>query len=363
MNTAIPPSVRQVAARFTGNGDAGEISRHGRGLVNDTYLVAPTGQQRFILQRINAQVFPDPGLILGNLRVLADHARNHPVDGLRIPHLYPADDQRDFVIDDQGYFWRAMEFISGTRTLDTLSNANEARALGLALVRFHRLLHELPVDTLNTTLPGFHVAPEYLRHFDAMAVDSVANPGIALRDALVFVEERRESIGVLQRARQSGDLEVRPTHGDPKLDNVLFDADSDNAVALVDLDTVQPGLIQVDIADCLRSCCNRAGEQPADLYSVRFDLELARTILLGYMEEAGEFWSRSDYEYLYDAIRLIPFELGLRFLTDHFAGDRYFKVTRSGQNLERARVQFRLAEDIERQETRLRRFLDSLAHG
>jgi len=354
---------RGVITAFNLGGTVAEVQTYGNGLINDTFLVQTTGGRRAILQRLNAQVFPHPELILANLRTLLNHARRQGMDGLRLPALLPARDGRDFATDSEGGFWRALEYIPGTHSLGMLANAEQAQSVGAALGRFHALLHELPVGQLHATLPGFHVAPEYLRHFDGIVQGSEAGHSVALREALAFVEERRELIGVLEQAKQTGALVLRPTHGDPKLDNFLFDAEARQVVALIDLDTVQPGLVQVDVADCLRSCCNRAGESPADLYAVRFDLDIARAILRGYLAEARGFLSAEDCEYLYDAIRLIPFELGLRFLTDHFAGDRYFKVTQPGQNLWRARVQFRLTEDIERHEGVLRALIDSLAGG
>jgi len=351
----------RIAGEFDLGGTVAEVLPHGNGLINDTYRVKVEGGRDALLQRLNTQVFPHPELILANMRTLLEHARHQMPVGLRLPALFPTRAGMDYFVDDQGGFWRALEFIPNTRNLKVLENAGQAQAVGTALGQFHRLLHELPIEKLHTTLPGFHVTPEYLRHFDEIALDSVAGHGIALRDALAFVEERRELTGVLERARERGDLALRPTHGDPKRDNFLFDTGADQVVALIDLDTVQPGLVQVDLADCLRSCCNRAGEATTDLYSVRLDLDFARAILRGYLAEAREFLTSEDYGYLYDAIRLIPFELGLRFLTDHFAGDRYFKVTAPGQNLQRARVQFRLTEDIERHEGTLRHLIESLA--
>lgn len=357
MNTEI--DARRLAAEFELDGAIAAVRAHGQGLINDTYLVETANGQRAILQRLNSQVFPNPELILANLRTLLAHAREQDMDGLRLPAMIAARDGRDYVLDGDGGFWRALEFIAGTRVLPALANPGQAQAVGAALGRFHRLTHELPVERLHTTLPGFHVTPGYLRRFDEILQDSSATHSIALRDALAFVEAHRESAGILEQARQAGTLVPRTTHGDPKLDNFLFDAGATRVVALIDLDTVQPGLVQVDVADCLRSCCNLAGESPADPFAVRFDLDLARGILRGYLAEAREFLSDDDLGHLYDAIWLIPFELGLRFLTDHFAGDLYFKVAQPGQNLVRARVQFRLTEEIERREPALRSLIEA----
>ncbi|MEK7206864.1 MAG: phosphotransferase, partial [Pseudomonadota bacterium] len=171
---------------------------------------------------------------------------------------------------------------------------------------------------------------------------------------LQFVETRWNLTRVLETARRDGKLAVRVIHGDTKLNNFLFDITSGKAVSLIDLDTVQPGLIHYDIGDCLRSCANPAGESLADIGTVHFDLDISRAILRQYLAETKGFLTQVDYDYIYDAIHLIPFELGLRFLTDYLEGDSYFKTEWRGQNLHRAMVQFRLTESIERNERAIR---------
>ena len=142
---------------------------------------------------------------------------------------------------------------------------------------------------------------------------------------------------------------------------MLFDVDSDEAVSLIDLDTVKPGTVHHDIADCLRSCCNRSGETAADANAVRYDLDMGRAGLAGYFAAAGEQARALHPDELYAAIRLIPFELGVRFLADHLDGDRYFRIEHAGQNLVRAGTQFRLATDIERQRAAIEDMIAALA--
>lgn len=328
------------------------VSLLGRGLINDTYLVSAAAC-RFVLQRINHQVFPDPPAVMANLRVLSDHVRRHRTDpaacGWRLPEIIPTLAGEDFYRDEAGGYWRSLSFIEGARGLPALENEFQAEQVGQALGRFHALAGGLPTGALRDILPGFHIAPAYLARFDQAA--ALAGPeadAAELREALEFVDARRAGIGVLEEAKARGELRMRVIHGDPKLDNVLFDETTGRAASLIDLDTVKPGLIHYDLGDCLRSCCNRAGES-ADGAEARFDLEVCRAILRGYWAEARGFLTEADRHYLYDAIRLLPFELGLRFLTDHLAGDVYFKVEARGQNLRRARVQFRLAESVEGQ--------------
>ena len=149
-------------------------------------------------------------------------------------------------------------------------------------------------------------------------------------------------------------------HGDPKVNNVLLDTATGKAVALVDLDTVKPGLVHYDIGDCLRSGCNPWGEETEQWEAVRFDPDLGRALLQGYLAGAGGFLTDHDYHYLFAAIRLIAFELGLRFFTDYLAGNVYFKARRPEHNLARALVQFKLTESIEAQEAAIRAFIRDL---
>jgi Ser/Thr protein kinase RdoA (MazF antagonist) len=148
-------------------------------------------------------------------------------------------------------------------------------------------------------------------------------------------------------------LSLRVIHGDPKLNNFLFDQDSKQIVSIIDLDTVKPGLVHYDLGDCLRSCCHR-------LQSNEFDLDICAALLRSYLSEAGAFFTDDDYRYLYAAIQLIPFELGLRFYTDYLEGNQYFKVTDPEQNLLRAVDQFRLCESIMAQESALKTLIEQL---
>lgn len=356
----IPAAAARAAAQFA-DGDLLRVETLGRGLINDTYLVSGAAR-RFVLQRINARVFPDPPAVMANLRALSDHARRGPVDpsGWRLPEIIPTRGGADFHQDGTGDYWRALSFIDGTRSLDSLANETQAEQVGRALGRFHALASGLDPDSLLDTLPGFHIAPAYLARFDEMAARPRSKPdSVELLAALDFVAARRAVAGVLEEAKARGELKPRVIHGDPKLDNVLFDESGRRAVSLIDLDTVKPGLIHYDLGDCLRSCCNRRGEQATE--APVFDLDICRAILRGYAAEARGFLSAADWDYLYAAIRLLPFELGLRFLTDHLAGDVYFKAEWPGQNLVRARVQFGLAESVERLEEGIRGVIQALA--
>jgi Ser/Thr protein kinase RdoA (MazF antagonist) len=171
------------------------------------------------------------------------------------------------------------------------------------------------------------------------------------------VSTRRDWAHVLENAREQGKLHLRPVHGDPKVDNVMIEKSTGNAISLVDLDTVKPGLIHYDIGDCMRSACNPLGEETEKWEAVRFDPEIGAAILQGYLAQARNFLRPADYEYLFDSIRLLTFELGLRFFTDYLAGNVYFKVKHPKHNLQRALVQFKLTESIEVHEAHIRNII------
>ena len=198
-----------------------------------------------------------------------------------------------------------------------------------------------------------------------LAVDNILKGGVTddpkeARRLAKFVEDRREFATCLERAEASGELKRRMFHGDPKVNNIMIDDFTGKGTAMIDLDTVSPGLAHIDFGDAIRSLCNPAGEEELNLGKVTFDEDLFAAFCKGYMVEAGAFLTDADRAYLYDAIRLVPFELGLRFFQDYLAGDVYFKVRQPGQNLNRARVQFRLCEAIEARERSIRGILGRL---
>ncbi len=347
MNTLIPIA-RQFANAVT------ELSPLGNGLINDTFLVT-TESSHFVLQRINSKVFPAPDQIMVNLIRLSRHLKQKPGTAvkLKIPDILKTTTSHDFYQDEHGDCWRALGFITNTESLETVTNLSQAQQTGFALGHFHRLVSDLDPLLLNDTLPGFHIAPGYLSHYHQILKQA---PRQLAPDSLYcakFIAKFQHLTEDLETAKHLGLLPLRVIHGDPKLNNFLFDQHSKKIVSIIDLDTVKPGLVHYDIGDCLRSCCHK-------LESNEFDLDICAAILRSYLSEAGLFFSDDDYRYLYAAIQLIPFELGLRFYTDYLEGNRYFKVTEPEQNLQRAADQFQLCESIMAQESAIKTLIEQL---
>jgi len=344
----------------------------GRGNVNDTYLAIFRNtfeEYQVILQRINSNVFPDPAQIMKNLRVVMKHVHRKLEDDSeradrvwQMPKIVKTRDGEDFFVDGENGFWRVITRIPSATAFDEAQGVEHALECGTVLGYFHWLLSDLPHTGLSDPLPGFHITPGYLAAYDeVLANDPEAKERLSssmeARRMAAFIEKRREFANVLQSALVCGELQKRMMHGDPKVNNIMIDDFTGKGSAMIDLDTISPGLVHYDFGDAVRSICNPAGEEESNLSKVVLDLELCEAFCKGYLEQAEMFMSEADKKYLFDSVRLITFELGLRFFKDYLAGNVYFKTSYPEQNLHRARVQFKLCESIEVRESMLRKLL------
>ncbi len=351
------------------------INPTGTGNVNDTYLAIfrnTFDEQQVILQRINRVVFSKPELIMANMRLLISHAHRKLEEEAgesdrvwQMPKLIPTREGGDCLIDEHGDCWRVITKIASATAFNETQGPEHAAECGAVLAHFHKLVADLDTRALRDPLPGFHISPRYLERYDAtMATPAGAerlNASMEARRIAKFIEERRAFVNVLQRAVETGELALRVMHGDPKVNNIMIDDFTGKGTAMIDLDTVSPGLIHYDFGDAVRSICNPAGEEEINLNKVVFDMDLCMAFCKGYMGQANGFITESDRRHLFAAIRLITFELGLRFFQDYLAGSVYFKTRHPEQNLNRARVQFRLCESIEARERMIQEMLAALA--
>lgn len=367
----------KVAEQFNVDGRIVTIRPTGSGNVNDTYLAVfrtTFSEQRFILQRINTNVFAKPEWIMENLSILSNYvhkrlmAEADEADRIwQLPMVIPTRNGQDYHCDEEGGYWRAITLIASAESFDRPQSSDHAFEVGCVLGQFHRLVSTMNPKSLRDTLPGFHETPRYLAKYDRTvktehAVKTLESV-VETRRLSKFIDERRDLANVLQHAIDKGDLKVRLIHGDPKVSNIMIDNDTGKGTSIIDLDTVKPGLIHYDFGDALRSICNTQGEEADDLKRVVFDLDLCEAFVSGYMKFAADFLSENDRKYLYDSIRLITFELGLRFFEDYLAGNKYFKVREEEQNLHRARVQFKLCESIETRKKMIREVLAQAQDG
>ncbi len=340
----------------------------GSGNINDTFLAIFRNtftETQVILQRINSKVFPDPGLIMDNMHCITQHAHAKLSKELmtsdrvwQMPKIIKTKDGKDYFVSDDGTFWRVITKIASAKAYAAPQGPEHARECGAVLAHFHSLVADIKPSKLNDPLPGFHITPGYLALYDKTLANKDAkarlDSSMEARRLAQIIEDRRDFVPVLQDALKAGKLKTRVMHGDPKITNIMIDDYTGKGTAMIDLDTVGPGLIHYDFGDAIRSICNPAGEEELNLNKVVFDMDLFEAFVKGYLHHGRGFLTDADREYLYDCIRLITFELGLRFFQDYLAGSVYFKTKSPAQNLNRARVQFRLCESIESRERMIR---------
>ena len=359
-----PHDVRAIARQFQFRGQAVAFAPHGNGHINDTYLVAcqdGAASTRYILQHINRHVFRNPGAVMQNIERVTSHlaaqlAGTRDV-ARRILTLVPAHNGRAWFVDGEGETWRAYHFIAGARSYETAETTQLAFEAARAFGRFQRQLSSLSASSLQETIPNFHHTP---KRFAALrqAIDADAcNRAASARPEIDFALAHEAMAGVLLAAN----LPQRITHNDTKLNNVLFDDVTGEALCIIDLDTVMPGLALYDFGDLVRTTTSPAAEDERDLTRVTMQFAMFEALVHGYLSEAGDFLTKAEKHFLAFSGKLITFEVGIRFLADYLAGDTYFKIHREGHNLDRCRTQFRLIESIESQETQMNSLVESVA--
>ncbi len=362
--------LESVVSQFNIPGSLIRCGRFGSGLINDTYLCefAEGGEERkYILQRINAGVFKHPGEVMQNVELVTSHIVNRlRGEGVSDPYsitpaLVHTRKGVSHYRDAPGSFWRMFHFIEAGVVFDTIFDIIHAGEIGRGLGRFQSLVSDLDPGKLYDTLPGFHHTPRYLAEFDDALKADRKGRGAEAGAETEFVSRRRFLARLLTEPMDRGDIPIRVVHNDPKVNNVMIRSDTREALCMLDLDTVKPGIIHFDFGDCVRSAANPAGEDAEDLEAVAIDLPIFEAVTRGYLREAGAFLTRKEVELLSVSAKVITFELGLRFLTDYLRGDTYFKIKYASHNLHRSRVQFRLLESIEQAEERMAAMVRDIA--
>ena len=307
----------------------------------------------YLLQLINTNVFKNPDELMENIVGVTEHLRKIVVDNGGDPereclNVYFTSDGKPYYRDADGNCWRCYNFITGAHSCQSIDDpetfANAARAFG----KFQCLLADYPSETLHETIPNFHNTLSRFADFEKAVSDNIAGRADSVRDEIDFVLARRDDAGVLVKLLEKGKLPLRVTHNDTKLNNVMFDNETDEGICVIDLDTVMPGLSLYDFGDSIRFGANTAAEDEKNLSKVSLSLPLYREYTAGYLSTAGQSLTPTEVEYLPFSAKLMTFECGMRFLTDYLNGDTYFRIAYDDHNLDRCRTQFRLVEDMER---------------
>lgn len=348
--------IREAVSSFQLEGQCGNIVPYGSGHINDTFLLSCRDREgtekRYILQRINDEIFKSPQNLMENIENVTSFLRKKILLGGGNPeretlNIVRTKAGKSFYKDTIGSFWRVYPFIEGSVCYDRASNPGIFYESAVAFGKFQKLLSDYPAATLHETIPNFHNTPMRFQNFlRALRSDRYGRAKQVQAESEFYMSRERDTRILMDRFRE-GELPLKVTHNDTKLNNVLFDRESGKALCVIDLDTIMPGFSVNDFGDSIRFGTNTGAEDERDLSKVNFDLGLFETYLKGFLRECGKSLSDTELQMLPWAAKLMTLECGMRFLTDYLNGDVYFKTQRPGQNLDRCRTQMKLVSDME----------------
>lgn len=363
--------IESISHEFAIEGDFLEGHEINSGHINSTYIAsykcASGKMKKYILQRINENVFKDPLAVMHNVEHVTRHINWKVLRvkrnlGGQTLNLYPSRGGKFYTKGEGGGIWRCYNFIEGGHTYDTVKNTRQAYQAARAFGSFQDLVSDLPVEELLETIPDFHNTPQ---RFESLMGVIAADPKERLASVakeVEFVKQREALCSSLVAQLESGELPTRITHNDTKLNNVIMDSETDRAICVIDLDTVMPGLSLYDFGDLVRTVASLAVEDEKDLSKVEICMPMFEALVEGYLDGC-DCLTEKEIENFVIGGKVITFEAGIRFLTDYLEGDVYFKTEYDSHNLDRCRTQLRLVECIEDQEEEMLDFVKKVAKG
>ena len=319
---------------------------YGCGHINATYLAVTASGRRYILQKINHHTFRDVAGLMENITAVTEFLHTKTDDPRSVLTLVRTHEGASYLHAQEGY-WRVYNFVEDTLCLQLPETDEDFYQSAVGFGTFQQLLADFPAEKLHETIPSFHNTPDRYRAFlDVLDRDPMRRAA-QVQPEIDFALARQAEMAVLQAALTAGELPLRVTHNDTKLNNVLLDAKTRKALCVIDLDTVMPGSSLYDFGDSIRFGAATAAEDERDLSKMELSLERFRAFTRGYIRACPNL-TQKEVELLPLGAKVMTMECGVRFLTDYLDGDHYFAVHRSGQNLDRARTQFKLAADMEK---------------
>lgn len=358
------------------------------GNINSTYRVEAEGAN-YILQKINKTVFTKPEEVMQNIRRISRHLKKKVLlEGGKpdVEVLHPIDtlDASKFLIDENGDYWRMYDWIEGAKTYDSIDSSEIFKKVGGAFGKFQKRLADFPAENLHEAIPDFHNTPKRYTDFELAILADKAGRLKAIEGeeehplniAIAKIKEYKEEIQLLELGKKIGKLPIRVTHNDTKINNVMIDERTGEAICVIDLDTVGPDTALVDFGDAIRSGANKAGEEPEDISSAVMDMDLFDAYTRGYLEEtlvvnkngkinndSQKGLTKNEVVMLHKAPKILTLELAMRFIGDYLNGDEYFRL-KEGQpedlNLRRGLVQLNLAEDMNLKEIEMKAKIGSI---
>ncbi len=345
-----------ITGQFSLRAISSAVRPYGSGHINDTFFLRSAAGEKnnYLLQRINHRVFKNIPQMMRNIEIVTGHIQkkisqtpNADVERRYLKFL-PAKNGKLYYQDVYGNYWRACVFIANSRSFDRVDNCEKAWQAGKAFGHFQQLLVDLPADLLHETIPHFHNVKKRLVRFRQVIAANPAGRVSSVQKEITAIEQRAAEMPLILHLAAAGEIPLRLTHNDTKINNILFD-ENNKTLCVIDLDTVMPGYVHYDFGDGIRTACNCGEEDDADLENVGLDIEFFAAYAGGFLEEMRPFLNLCEIEHLAFSAKLLTFIMALRFLTDFIDGDNYYKVHHKSHNLQRARAQLQLLRSMEMQ--------------
>ena len=349
-------AAEKVIGNFLIDGELEKIKVNTQGHINSTFVstfIKDGVRTKYTHQKINRNVFKNPKEVMENIVAVTKHIEekvsSFPDKDRRVLKVIFTKDNLPYYIDEDGEYWRTYIFIENVNTYDKIPSVNAARNLGKGIGNFQKQLSDFDGSRLNITIPHFHDMNLRYRQLDDAVKADVKGRCAQVKAELDFLYANRERGCRIWDDFEKGILPNRVTHNDTKMNNVLFDPVSDEAVCVIDLDTIMPGTILFDTGDMIRTACNTAEEDEKDLSKVSFYAEMYKSLIGGYMESADSFLTKEEREGIKESGRVITQIMAVRFLTDYIAGDVYYHTAYNDHNLVRCRTQLSLIKSMDEQ--------------
>jgi hypothetical protein len=329
---------------------------YGSGHINDTFLMTlrkdDGSEGRVIMQRMNDAIFTQPEELMENILNVTSYLREVIIQNGGDPeretlNVIRTKEDKPYFVDSEGNYWRCYIFIEDARTYDKVESKEDFYQSAVAFGNFQRLLADYPAETLHETIKGFHDTKARFEVFKKAVADDVCGRAASVQKEIDFYLAHEELANVFGDMLANGEVPLRVTHNDTKLNNVMIDDATRKGICVIDLDTVMPGLAMNDFGDSIRFGASTAVEDEKDLDKVWCDMELFDAYAKGFIEGCGGKLTSKEIEALPMGAKVMTFECGMRFLTDYLQGDVYFKVHREGHNLDRTRTHIKLIQDME----------------
>lgn len=345
----------QIAGLFEVEGEIESVAGHGNGHINDTLLVTCRDGEKYrkyILQRINHEIFKKPWEVMENIINVTEFLRGKIKENGGDPEretmrVVMAKDGTSYQKLEDGTYWRMYRFIEGATSYDEVKEPKDFYETALSFGHFQKLLEDYPADTLYETIPNFHNTADRLASFKKALKADAAHRAAEVQEEIQFILDREKDCHAICDMLSSGEIPLRVTHNDTKLNNIMIDNETGKGICIIDLDTVMPGSALYDYGDSIRFGACTGAEDETDLSKISCDLELFEVYTKGYIEGCEGSLTQTEIKMLPMGAKVITLEQGIRFLTDYLEGDHYYKIHRPGQNLDRTRTQLKMVRDLE----------------